>query len=538
MMAKITQYQQSRLADSSSVAQPRTLDTNAQVLGGIANNAGQIGDTIAGISRSLFTTAQDERKKKEAEAAIYAKQLANAEEDARLANIISGIQVEATNASTGAKQQYAMDTKGATEAFKTQYAELRNRALENETDPMAKAKLDKALAANFATYTNDMQRWSEDRQVPIMKDNLSGIAKNFAVELGNVNLSAADLGQRIQNYKTQNDGLYSFLHTPASKQAQMQQDVEDGVLNWLHSTAMQQPGNLDARVNAVRSLVAPDKLETFYAKEKQIAREIEHLELERAQKASMANQLSSGLDIIKSSPTGDIKDADPRVIEDTIKKYGNSLPVAKQLEYTRGLQEARAQQEKTAKKNFLQQEEVSIAKNFGRFAAQEAALGARIDGMLTQLSKAKGQEKAALLPGLQSAIDQYQHAYTNLSALKNSFEDKDAKRIADLQLKAASERFGGIVSKLNGSPIGAETRQVQSGLYSSVAPTSNIYPDAKRNALYNLFYQNAFYEFIQQRKLKPETLRQMQSRPDVIKALRNTLHKQAYQLMQTSGAKQ
>lgn len=536
-MAKITQYQQGRLADSSSVTQPRTLDTNAQVLGGIASQAGAIGDTLAGISSKLFETQLDERKRKEAEARAYAKQIATAEQDAYVANKMSSVNVEATNAAVQLKQQHEMNTDGVVNSFQNSYLDLQQRTLEGETDPLTRAKLDKALATNRATYTDNLQRWTEERQVPIMKDRVTGISQNFAMELGNYGLSAAEVGQKVQAYKSNNEKLYSFTMTPENVKAQMQKDTEDGVLNWLHDTAMKQPAVLDQRVESVRGLVEKKALDTFYAKEKQVAREIEHLDLEKGKKESLAAQLEVGQKIIQSSPTGDWKDADPRVVEEVLKQNGSKLPVAQQIRYKQIHQEALSETSKTEKKNFLQQEEVSIAKNFGRFAAQEAALGSRVDSIITQLSKAKGRDKAALLPGLQSAIDQYQDSYTNLNALKNSFQDKDAKRIADLQLKAANERFGAIVGKLNGSPIGAETRQVQSGLYSSVAPTDKLYPDAKRNALYQLFYQNAFYDFIQQRKLKPETMQALQKNKMAVKALRNTLHKEAYQLMQTSGAK-
>lgn len=539
-MAKITQYQQGAFA-SAVTSGPQFDNTGINMLGHAADTA--IDSTVNLIKEKVYPNGTPgEQRKAARQAAIAAQksaalQLAGAERAAYVADKVGAADQELTSVMTQTKQQHFNNTDNAAGTMQQAALEVRRKFVDAEQDPLRKAELDKALSQRTASYTDNILKWAETRQVPIMESRVAGTADSFKTKLSNADLSAAEVGQSVQQYYKDNGGLYGFVNaSPENASAKMKNATEEGVKQWLAITALKQPEKLEARVQSVSGgkLIDPTKLTAFVNEQKAIARDVMKTNAIVETNRKQGVQLTAGLEIAQASPTGNPKDAPADVYNKVLQKYGSDLTPEQQIRFTTQRQEAIAENTKKVNKQQEFNTNIDYAHQFGKNAANENAHAANIESLIGQVMDKKNPNRLQLLPKLQNAIDQYQDNYTNLQAGINAISDPAVRKIANLHMVAAKERFGDIVGKLNNTPVGQQTKAAKNSLYAQVHPTLSD-PDPKKNAIYNYFYQNAFYDFLQQKNLSPDVLQKASKNAQFTQALKTRLHHESYVLMRDAG---
>lgn len=533
-MAKVTLYQQGQLA-SSQVGTPGVYNAAAQTLGVIGQGAQGVANEVYTTGNMLFQSVIQQRREKEAELKAYNKALKNAEQDAYINERLEAAEAEYVNIYTGIRETHRNNTSGAMADFNQQAQQIRQQFLENESDPLIKAKLRSGFAGKIQQYSANIDKWAQERQVPIMEQNVQKTAGSFSLVASNSQLPAGEIGQKAQEYFQQNAKNYEFIYGSEAS-VKMREDVATGVKNYLAATALNNPELLEDRIAAFSggSLIDPTDLNRFAGEQRRIAAEIKSANAAAEKQDKMSNQLQAMERLIDATPTGDPKDADPRVIAEIKKEFGSKLTNEQNVRLSELEKQATQKQIKTLKEEERLQDERSIAKNYGNLASMEMKLAAQIDDKITRIGKLKGEDRLRAVADLQIDVDRYQDTYTSLNALKNSIKNKDLKGITGLQLLSAKERFGDIMTKLGRNEQAKQTRSMVNNLYAKVQPPS-MFPDARKQTMYATLWQSVFYDQIQQRNWSPEKMRQAIGNQSVVNALRNTLKKDVDGRMRTLG---
>lgn len=540
-MPRITPYQQGQLA-SSLTGTPGQYNGVAAPLGQIAQSANHLENIVYGINKALFDDALQQRREKEAELKAYDRKLKEAEQDAYLAEKTSRIDRSLTDLTTSLQMNNMYDTENAAREFQAQSKQIFDAEIEQEKDPLLKAKVQEIVARKSSQYQDTMLKWSQNRQVPIMESRIGEASNNFINSVANAALSAGEVGAKFHEYEQQNSGLYSFVKGPEGK-AKMRDDLEQGVMQYLHATALNAPELLEPRIKAFSggTFIDPSKLNKFAIEERRIANEIHATQLAEEKKQNLAGQLEASHQIIESSPTGDWRDADPKVIEQVRRKFDPHLTNIQKIQFEQLQKQAAQEKIKAAKKQAgdLEKgralvEEQTIVRDFSKYAADEGALAGKIDSQIQQLYK-KGvplEQKVQMLGKLQLDIDRYQESYASLRAVQGSITNKSVRDLANLHVIQAKERFGSIVGKLSNTPQAKQAREAKDTLYSKAYPPS-MFTDAKKQGLFNYFYQSYFYDQIS--KMPPENISKAANSARYTAALQRTLKEKAYRKMVELG---
>lgn len=542
-MARITSYQQGQLA-SSLVGTPGQYTGVSSALGQIGSSITPFQNTVYSLSQALFQDGLAARRQKEAELRAYDRQLKNAEQEAYIAERTSALDKDFTDISLDIQGKSQFNTNEALPEFQQRAKEAAEAALEQEKDPLVQAQLRKAIANKTAQYQDRLHNWVQDRQVPIMKSNVESISGNFALKVGHYELGAAEVGKAYQQYVAENARTYDFVYGPQGR-VKMREDMASGIKEYLSSTALNAPDMLEDRIKAFSggSMIDVSDLNKFAIEQRRIANEIKATQIAEEAKDRNASQLTAQQQIIDSSPTGDWRDADPKVIHQVRKEYGPKLTNQQNVRFAQLEKQAAEQQKETAKKKVktaAEQEseytERVVADSFRGFAAGETALAAKIESQIQNLYK-KGvpvDEKRKQIGQLQLDIDKYQDAYSDLHAVKGSIKNKNVRDLAELHVLQAKERFGSIVAKLGNVPEAKQAQEIKNTLYSKVYPPS-MFSDAKKQGLFNYLYKSYYYETLQSLKISPEKMQRLAGSDKATGALRNTLKKKSYQKMLELG---
>lgn len=534
-MAKIPLYEQNRLA-SSVVGTPGVFTAPATELGGIANSAQAIGNTAAQMGRAMFEDQLQERRRKEAEVRALNNRIAEAERDADVQAKVSGLDKDFTDLSLQIKNDHNWDTNNALPTFADKAQQMATTLADQEQNPLNKAEIRKLSQSKIASYQDGLAKWAETRQVPIMDSNIQKAAGNFSLSVNSADLSAADVGQKIQQYRTDTEKLYPFVYG-AEGDVKRRNDIALGVENYLSATALNAPDLLEDRIKAFNggTMIDPKRLNAFAGEQRRIAAEIKAANTTAVHNSQLAAKLESMSELIASSPTGDVKDADPAAAADILKRYGPNLSVDDRIR----LQQIPKQASEEARKKELIIDERKVISQFGTLTVIEQKIAARIENQIGKLyekgiSKEERRKRAA---DLQVDVDQYDQQFRSLNAIKGTIKNPEVADLASLHMAAATERFGDIVGKLKNSPDAIKAAEAKNKLMTAVYPKdmNSLFPDSKRQAVYQYLYQAIYYDQIKQNGLTPDQMLKLAGNDKAVISFRDVLRKKTYAMMSNLG---
>jgi hypothetical protein len=537
-MAKINFYQQGQLA-SAAVGTPGQFTAGSQTLGNVAQGAGHIADSIQAVGNAIFGDQLAERRRREAEARAADKQIADADRASYISDKVGEADIEYTKAYSETQAAHQNNTDGAAKTFEEQARAIRERYVSAETDPLKKALVNEHLASKTASYIGNINQWSQGRQIPIMKDRLVNMAGNFSIAISDPNMSAAEVGQRYQEFVQQNLPNYQFTEGAAAP-IEMRKALEPAIINYLQATALNRPELLEARTKAFAGggMLDPSKLLSIVDEQKRLAHSAEANRIAALHTSQADAQYGSSAEVIQASPDGDPKNANPEDLVAIQKKWGPKLSPEANNRLAKDIKEATTQSGKKALSLAEVQDQQTIVKGFAQHAANEEKLAGRISANLASLPKdlknASKEEQTRIIQQNQLLLDQYEDAYKALNAVKNSITDPKTKDMAQLHLIAASERFGSLRAKLSNSQAGREAEDIKNTLYGKVYP-ANMFPDAKTQATYNYFHKSVFYETLQNMNITPDKMKLLVQDQKALQAFKNVLAKKAHSGMVNFG---
>lgn len=542
-MAKINFYQQGQLA-SAAVGTPGQFTAGSQALGNVAQGAGHIADSVQAIGNAIFGDQLAERRRREAEARAADKQIADADMASYISDKVGEADIEYTKAYSEVQAQYQNNTDGAAKAFEERARAIREHYVSAETAPLKKAKVNEHLASKSATYIGNINQWTQGRQIPIMKDRLVNMAGNFSIAISDPNMSAAEVGQRYQEFVQQNLPNYQFTEGAAA-QIEMRKALEPAIINYLQATALNRPELLEARTKAFAGggMLDPSKLLAIVDEQKRLAHSAEANRIAALHTSQADAQYGSTSEVIQASPDGDPKNANPEDLVAIHKKWGPKLSPEANNRLAKDIKEATTQSGKNAIKLADLQDQQKIVANFATHAAREEKLAAIVVANFANQSKelkaASKDQWPAIIERNQLLADQYEDSYKLLKRTASLITDPNTRKLAEMHLISTDNRFDKIRAKTGGSALAQQTEAKKEMLFSRLTRPANIspdpkhpvFPDAKTGAIFDYFYKNMFYDYMTHAKPTQEDVDSMIRDPKVMNKLRAHLTKQAYQGM-------
>lgn len=535
-MARVPLFEQNRLA-SALTGTPGEYTAVSQNLGNVAQQASGIGNTIAQVGRAIFEDQLQERRRKEAELRAYNNRLKEMERGAKVQNKLSGLDKNATDLMVQLKKDNPYDPDKTASMFEEQFKTFADQTIESETDPLSKAELQKDIPAKAAQYRDNLARWSESRQVPIMDMNIESIVGNLSTTLSNRDLPAADVGQKLADFRAGTQQLYMNRYGNAGPVKQ-REDMAPAIKNYLEATAL--TGNaqlLEDRVAAFSggSLIDPSKLKVIVNEQRAIVAQERQAAALEEQKVRHISQRDAYEEIINSTPTGNLNDADPAVIQKVLKERAKDLSNEDVRRFQQLTKQSAEEKRKENEKQGLLLDEKNRIKKAGDIIGSMDRTVPYIDSLLNA-SRDKSltiPQRQEALARMASAIALYNEKYSTLQAISGSLTTPEGRALKSLLDTKAFQTNKMIKDRLGGAAA-QKSQQAETALLSKISP-GQVYADPNKQKFYKLFYDEQVHILLDKAGHSEETVRKILDDDALSNRMRSLAAERANKKMQEFG---